>query len=453
MKLRYYIALWVGKLCYYGLKLFKRQASQHPGYLALKICPDFLSIAKKPNICIAVTGTNGKTTVNNLLTDALLLSGYKVVSNRAGANVDSGCATNLINSLTFLGQSKVDAILFEVDERYSRFILPAILPDYLVVTNLFRDSLKRNSNPDAIFEILDTYCPTKTKLILNADDLGSCFLKENQERTYYSVVKTTNEDVYKNIIFDNSLCPVCHTPLEYNYRHYHHIGQAYCPACDFKSPQSKVTGLEINADNQTLLVSIDNQKVTFPLLSETIFNVYNQVAVITTLQQLGISVPDIQKLFTKLSLPSSRLNQTTINGVTITQAMSKGQSAVSSCRTFDFVSQQPGNKIIILALDDAYDRKNSVEYWGWIYDVDYELLNHDSIKKVIATGPRYLDHQVRLLLAGLPEDKILCINDELSVDKYIDFTDVDSVYILYDTSTFGISSSIKKLLTKRLEEL
>ena len=37
MKLRYYIALWVGKLCYYGLKLFKRQASQHPGYLALKI--------------------------------------------------------------------------------------------------------------------------------------------------------------------------------------------------------------------------------------------------------------------------------------------------------------------------------------------------------------------------------------------------------------------------------
>jgi len=108
-------------------------------------------------------------------------------------------------------------------------------------------------------------------------------------------------------------------------------------------------------------------------------------------------------------------------------------------------------KAVVLAMDDYYDRKKSIEYIGWIYDVDYELLNKEDVVQVIATGPRCYDHKVRLLMAGVPEDKISCAEEELDGVDLIKTSDVESVYILYDTSTYNLSCRMKEKLVKNLE--
>ena len=164
--LRYHLAVIAAKCSAKLIRMLGRNASHNPGVVALKICPKILSLAPKAPLVICVTGTNGKTTVSNLLTDALLADGRKVVSNRTGSNIVPGCTTNLINSLNWMGKCRVDAAVYEVDERASRLILPYLKPDYLVVTNLFRDSLKRNAHPDYIFSVINTYCPDTTKLII-----------------------------------------------------------------------------------------------------------------------------------------------------------------------------------------------------------------------------------------------------------------------------------------------
>ena len=167
--------------------------------------------------------------------------------------------------------------------------------------------------------------------------------------------------------------------------------------------------------------------------------------------EVGIPVHQVQALVAKIQVPDSRLNQVSAGGVTVVQAMSKGQSCISSCRTFDYVSSQPGKKAIILSMDDAYDRKQSIEYVGWIYDVDYEFLTREGVEQVIATGPRCYDHKVRLLLAGVPEEKICCAQDEMSGVDMVQTDKVDAIYILYDTSTYTLSCQMKEKLLKKLE--
>jgi hypothetical protein len=154
----------------------------------------------------------------------------------------------------------------------------------------------------------------------------------------------------------------------------------------------------------------------------------------------------VLKLVEAIHVPDSRLNHTEVNGVKVTQAMSKGQSCISSCRTFDFVSSEPGKKAVVIAVDDYYDRKESIEFSGWIYDVDYECMTREGVEQVIATGPRCYDHKVRLLLAGVPEEKISCATDELAGIDLIKTDAVDSVYILYDTSTYNLSCRMKDKL-------
>ena len=446
-KLRFIIALIAAKFTKLAIKMLGRNASHNPGVIALKICPDFLKLAPKAPLVICVTGTNGKTTVSNLLTDALTADGRRVVSNRTGSNIVPGCTTNVINSLKWTGKCRVDATVFEVDERASRLILPYLKPDYLVVTNFFRDSLKRNAHPDYIFSVVDTYCPDTTKMILNADELCSCRLKKDNERVFYGIAKLPT-DIKKsiNIVQDYSLCPKCGTPLEYDYLRYHHIGHAKCPACDFESEKADYLVSNVDKENKTLTLSHNGVDTVFPLISDITFNIYNELTVITTLLEVGIPMEKVLKLVETIHVPDSRLNHTEVNGVKVTQAMSKGQSCISSCRTFDFVSSEPGKKAVVIAVDDYYDRKESIEFSGWIYDVDYEFMTREGVEQVIATGPRCYDHKVRLLLAGVPEEKISCATDEMAGIDLIKTDAVDSVYILYDTSTYNLSCRMKDKL-------
>ena len=450
--LRFHLALIAAKCGARLIKMMGRNASHNPGVIALKICPDFMDQAPKAPLAICVIGTNGKTTVSNLLSDALIADGKKVVSNRTGSNIVPGCTTNLINSLNIWGKCKVDAAVYEVDERASRLILPHIKPDYLVVTNLFRDSLKRNAHPDYIFSIIDTYCPDTTKLILNADDLCSSMLKPNNARAYYGIGRQEDDLTRSiNIVTDYSLGPECGEKLEYEYLRYHHIGHAKCPKCGFHSFDADHLVKKVDKENKLLVIDHKGVEERYPLISDITFNIYNELTVITALREIGFSAEEVYGIVEKIKVPDSRLNHENKGGVKVVQAMSKGQSCISSCRTFDYVSSQPGRKAVVLAMDDLYDRKKSVEYIGWIYDVDYEFMAREGVEQVIATGPRCLDHKVRLLMAGVAEDKIATAMNELEGIDLVDIKNVDTVYILYDTSTYELSCQMKKKLMERLE--
>ena len=101
-RIRYLIALWASKTVYLLLRLLKRNATMYPGYIALKICPDYLARTKKSPNVLCVTGTNGKTTTTNMVADILSQSGMKVVSNRYGSNINTGVATALTHSVNVL---------------------------------------------------------------------------------------------------------------------------------------------------------------------------------------------------------------------------------------------------------------------------------------------------------------------------------------------------------------
>jgi UDP-N-acetylmuramoylalanine-D-glutamate ligase len=105
-KIRFYIALWAAKLAQRLLKLLGRKATYFSGKLALKLCPDFLGRIGRPELLIGITGTNGKTTVSNLLADVLEGWGEDIVNNRFGSNIDAGAATSLIDAAGLGGRCK-----------------------------------------------------------------------------------------------------------------------------------------------------------------------------------------------------------------------------------------------------------------------------------------------------------------------------------------------------------
>ena len=236
---RFYIALWVAKSVSFILKLTGRNATSLPGKIAIRICPDFLGRLEKPKTIIGVTGTNGKTTVCNIINDILTANKFDFINNKYGSNIDRGVATTLIQGSTMLGKAKKDLAVLEIDERSTRKIFPYVTPTYLVCTNIFRDSLMRHAHTEFISGILSTYIPKETIMIENADDLISSQIAENNKKIYFSIDRLpTDSDHCENLTRDIRVCPKCYTTLEYEYVRYHHIGKAHCPNCDFKTPEA-----------------------------------------------------------------------------------------------------------------------------------------------------------------------------------------------------------------------
>ena len=444
----------MAKLSIPALKVTKHNGTDFPGFLALKICPDFIKYIDRPEKVITVTGTDGKTTVTNLCFDIVSQTGKKIISNNFGSNINSGIATTLLKGVNLLNKSQYDIAIIEVDERSSMRIYPYLEPNYTIVTNLFRDSIMRNAHPEYIRLFVSKAMPSKTKLIINGDDLISCEIAPNNDRVYFGISKCENKDSECiNLINDKQICPVCHNKLVYDYRHYHHIGKAHCSKCDFKSPELNYEVCDIKKDH--IIVKEDNKEYKYDLVSDKLFDIYNMIAAISLARELGIKHEDIQTYMKKTSITKTRYNETDVNGCKIIMQMAKDMNALACSRVFDYLGQQEGNIELFLMMSNRLDEVEWSENTCWMYDCDFEFLNNPSIKHIVAAGARCKDFKLRLSLAGYPLENIDCVFDEKEAIKSLHLEKGSKVYMLYGASGGDIdyAFNMKNLIVARAKEV
>ena len=78
----------------------------------------------------------------------------------------------------------------------------------------------------------------------------------------------------------------------------------------------------------------------------------------------------------------------------------------------------------------------------WIFDADFEYLRNDSVVQLVCTGARCRDYKLRLLMAGVPEERIVCEPDEFRAAELLHYAPGDDVYILYGTDSLALSYKV-----------
>ncbi|MGN0733660.1 MAG: MurT ligase domain-containing protein [Emergencia sp.] len=454
-KLRFLAALAAAKLSIIALKITRHNGTNFPGVLALRICPDFIKHIGKPKKVVAVSGTNGKTTTCNMILDALAMDGKKVVNNRMGSNINSGIATSLIQNATITGRCRLDMGVFEVDERSALRIFPYLRPDYMLITNLSRDSIMRNGHPEYIQGILTKYIPRETKLILNADDLICSNVSPENERVYFGIEKMPGDkNVCDNLIQDFQICPECRHKLEYEYVRYSHIGRAYCPHCGFKAPDYDYAGCSVDLGAMTIQVREDGQDgeaATYRLLNDSVYNIYNVVSAVALFRELGYSREKIQEFFAKMNIVGTRYDIREVKDKKIHMMLAKDKNAFAGSRVFEYIAQTPGTKEIIIMNSCQDDAVHWSENICWLYDCDFEFLNNDSIKNIVVCGPRVKDYRYRLLLAGVPDEKISYTDKEIDSPDQLKYLENDNIFVLYGTDSITLGYKVAERIERSIK--
>lgn len=451
-KIKFFLGLWASKFLLFIYKLRGKERSDRPGLLAYKFCDDFISRINKPKLMIGVTGTNGKSTITSLVNDFLTKQGLKVQYNDWFANVLAGHARCLLDAVTIFNKPRVDVAILEIDEKTVPETMPYVDLDYLIVTNLSCDSIKRNAYPSYIASKLKQGFDSslKTTLIMNADDPLCSFIEHNNRTIYYSIDKT-KEGYIEHNVNDFPICPKCYNKIDYLYQHYRHIGKVKCSHCGFESLKGDYIGSNINYDKETFIVKHNDKETEYKIISKSLFNVFNELSVIALFSDMGYSDGVIKESIQNIKVPKTRENFIEVCGKKIDLQVSKGQNGSSSSTIFEHISKMDENIEIVLLLNDMGCINDKSETVTWIYETDFFFLNKPNIKRIIVGDYLANDYKTAMLLNGIDEEKIFIAKDDLDTVNYVTFEGIDRIMILFDVEYITGSLKIRDKIVEKLE--
>ncbi|MDP4105468.1 MAG: Mur ligase family protein, partial [Bacillota bacterium] len=302
------LAIWAGKTSGNLSRMFGNNGSSIPGVMARKVDHQFLRhLRKTAKTIIYVTGTNGKTTTTNLIAHLLETSGKSIISNLEGSNMITGLSTAIIRNAPLFGWKENDVAVMEVDEASLPKAVSECPPDYLILTNFFRDQLDRYGEVDTLIEKMkDSLRPLDVKLILNADDpFVHRFSDLKKENIYIGL----DADACKFPTYQMSesrYCPHCQKELTYHATHYGQLGHYEC-VCGFSRPKTTFSVEKANQGEKGIQLIVNGENYRTGL--NGMYNSYNALLAICMCKLMGMEQNDIQKGFTSYTKASGRMQE------------------------------------------------------------------------------------------------------------------------------------------------
>jgi UDP-N-acetylmuramyl tripeptide synthase len=445
-RLRYYLAVAVGNLTSFFLqKILRSSASAMPGKVAMKIYPNILEVVdERCKKKILITGTNGKTTTNNLLSYILEQENLILLSNLRGANMPQGLISAFLNNI----KKDYDWGVFEVDEGSFQRVVDDLKPDYVLVTNFFRDQLDRYGEIEKAFQdILEALESIDTTLILNADDpLVSNFRKLHKKNVYYGVAQNKYSSCEQRIV-ESRFCPACSSYLDYDYYNYGQLGGYHCPDCGFENPSYdyRIEEIDYREHKYHFKFRSKNQPpkdIQFDY--EGIYNAYNCCAALTTALEIGLDVDRVANEIEEFRYHLGRMENFEFPDKLVKIALVKNPIGLSE--VISSIGLDDRRKSLLFILNDNPADGRDV---SWIWDAEVEKTrNIKNVKSIYCSGRRAEDIALRLKYAGVPV-YLLQVDDNM--DQAIGKLLADNVEIVYILPTYTAVFHARELILARLE--
>ena len=474
MGLRLSVAILAGKLTSMVSRVMGWKGSSLPGLVARKIYPRVLQeLGARPRLgVVIVTGTNGKTTTNNMLACMVSGAGYKILLNSEGANLITGVTAGFVKAASISGKIDCDYALLEVDEASFPKVVSDVKPKIVIVTNFFRDQLDRYGELDTTIAIVQKSLSTLkaeqkvlndvkankasknigsgVRLILNADDplVAQFQQKTGLPATYYGLSGNERSSSAGSYSREAKFCPFCGEALNYAYYHYSQLGAYSCPGCNYSRPKPQVEAgslqsLPVGTD---CLVSHSQGNTLLHIPTGGFYNVYNALAAFTAASLLNLDPAQAAAALQNFSPAIGRMESFSYKRKPVMLNLVKNPTGFNE--SLSAVLAVPGEKDLLIAINDNDADGRDI---SWLWDVDFEILeeSHHTFISFICTGQRAEEMAVRLKYAGVPRDKISVTGDLGQAVNRVLEGQGSFAYLL---STYTALWSVQKLLLQQAEK-
>lgn len=430
-----FILIVIGKILIKLLKLRGKNAGNLPGLVLWNINKKCMRIFKIDCPIIAVTGTNGKTSVTNYLNCIFETTGKKILTNKNGNNLYTGICSLLLSECDMHGRVKADYLVLETDESHVPAVYSYLKLETLVVLNFFRDQLDRNGEVESLILKIRNFLKTyEGNLVLNADDPNVARLAQenpdNHNVKWFRVKRYAGATEKPYEVGEGKFCPFCHSRLIYEYYQYSHIGKFHCGECNFGNA-SDVT--EATVKDNSIVIS----DVEYKTVDASIYHYYNMTAVYTAAKIYNFGDDVIRESIEHFKVNNGRLETFLIDGSSLIVNLAK--NPVGANMTLRIMNEREGEKELFFVLNDNIADGCDV---SWIWDINFSEFKN--VSRVVTSGTRAYDIAIRIKYAGYDGDKIVVKPDLDEAVKCLFSTKNNKFAIANYTAVQPVRSALKK---------
>ena len=407
MSIRKSMAIAACKASHRAMRLLGRTARALPGKIALKIDPNIISELSRGHKTIVITGTNGKTTTTHIVQQAVINTYGSAAYDPTSTNLEQGISTTLCLDSSLGGKRSSDWAVIESDEGATKYLLPAMNPQVLVVTNLYRDQVDRYTSwttaRDYIIEAAQK--SPQTVLVLNADCQVTASIADvvDNKVVWFGVECPVYEEGIGD--YDESVeCVECGTELEFSHRTFAHLGNFTCPGCNrtHQATSFACTGIEDRREKSctiTLRINDTEHKVEANIRAG--YDVYNAVAAVAGLITTGMPQEEAFRALARFTHAAHRFEIFDIDGTQTRLLLMKNTAGCNQLINMLLSEGEPPKHLVCLLGAEIMDGITT----EWIQGVQWEKICTPDTQ-VIVGGPKHDDMRNRLLRAGIQESNL-----------------------------------------------
>lgn len=438
--MKFYFVLWFAKILGIAISLVsKDRGTNLPGEKALAMDPDFVRNFKNIDYSkvIFITGTNGKSSTTNLVAHILKESGKKIISNIEGANLLSGIATILAKESTLSGKLKADYFIFETDERYLPIVYAQLPAENMLITNLQKDQVQRNGDPDFILRKLKEVINARMTLVLNNEEPRSRAFEELSKQVVYYGVKHHEESFIKGTDYPTLACPKCHHDMQFEYYNVDSIGPFHCDFCGYASeqaPEFEVT--DINFKEKTFKL----KNVEYPMPYDLPYMFYNYAGALAICEGLcGVSEEAAIKALKNFKNIGGRFEVLKYKDKTIKYMRIKQENPDTLQSALNIMASDQEEKMVALGLYVVSDFVPHYVNTFYAFDCDFKPLVDSKVERYLCFSEHVAyDTANRLIYEGVDKEDITIMDsdDIKEIFAEIDQTKTNNIYLITWISTF-----------------
>lgn len=435
--MKFLLTLWISKLIAIAVNIIdKKRGSNYSGKIAIRLMPDFVAHFKNIDYdkVVFISGTNGKSTTTNMVYHTLRSAGRSVASNTEGANMMGGVATTLIKNSTLFGGFNKEYLVLEIDERSFPAIRKCLPGRRMGLTNLQKDQVQRNGDPDFILRKFRSAVSGDMRLYLNNEEPRSHSLEDQAGSVcYFSIAENSRTYKVDDFYAVTLPCPKCSHPIVYKQYNLANIGPFRCDHCGYGSQDAPDVLVEnVDFGNNTFVCNAKTWTVPY----NNPFYIYNFAMCIAICKDLGLTDEEIQAAFSSFKNPASHVDIMRYKGKEVHYLRGKQENPEALQSQIDIIAADKRTKAVFVGMHQVAD---FYPYYGgsfYFFDCDFKPVVASGVSHYVAFSSTVAnDIASRMLLAGAEADKlqIFDTSDLDTVFGALDSIDTEVVYVLTNT--------------------
>ena len=435
--MRFLLILWLSKLAAAAVNIIdKRRGSNYAGKIATRLMPDFVAGFKGLDYdkVIFITGTNGKSTTTNLVNHTLKSAGRTVACNVEGANMMAGVATALIKNSTLGGRVNKEYVVLEIDERSLPAIRRVLPARHMGITNLEKDQVQRNGDPDFILRKFRGAIGKDMTLYLNNEEPRSKALEDCAGgAVYFSVAENERTFRREGPWHVTQPCAKCGHPIRFTQYNLASIGPFACTRCGHRSSDTPDVRIEsVDFAGNAFRCGGTEFRVTY----NEPFYIYNYAMDIAICRRIGLTDDELRRGFETFVNPAVHVTAYDYHGKEVRYLRGKQENPEALQSQLEVIAADRRNKAVFVGMHVVADFLPYYAGSFYFFDCDFAPVVESGAAAYVAFSAAVAgDLASRMIFAGAPEEKVTVLDtDDMDVVAgKLDELDVEVAYFLTNT--------------------